>query len=112
MNNKYDTKQFAKLMEEIQLMSEKVFEEDKDDDASYRVKEKLNGDVLRQSIVDQNFLSYQVQFDQVGEFKFQEWESPSIYSTNTSSVDPVRMKLEEEVDDIITLCWNDEVHFI
>lgn len=51
------------LVDKLQPPTEEEEERDK-----YKVKQKFNGDLLRQSVMDQNFLSYQIQFDQAGEF--------------------------------------------
>lgn len=53
MNNKYDTKQFADMMEKLNLDPDKLIqnEEEKDED-KYKVKHKINGDLLWSSAFD------------------------------------------------------------
>ena len=62
MNNKYDTKQFAALMDELHQMSDTLMTEmtgeSETSDNPYEVKKKMTGDHLWSTIIDSNFLTY------------------------------------------------------
>lgn len=59
-------------MEKLQLDPEKIIKEEEKEEDKYKVKHKISGDLLRQSAFDQNFITYLIQFDQIGEYAFQD----------------------------------------
>ena len=67
----------------------------------------MTGDHLRSSIVDSSYLTYLVQFDQIGEYAYQEWENSEIFQAK-GKVDEVKMKMEEEIGEVLEACWKGE----
>ena len=89
------------------LLTEMTGENTPQEENPYEVKKKMTGDHLWSTIIDSNFLTYMLQFDQCGEYCHEEWASTGVYEEgNWSKLDPIWLKMEEEMSEIVELAWN------